>query len=385
MAIASPILKQPVSPGAEMKAEPVFQIYSNLKDGLSIKPDYLIENLLEAGEQVLIYGQPKVGKTFLAIQLAVAVATGRPFLKWKVPAARKVLYLNFEMGHRVFATRIARQLDPPSKTPPKEEDFERYESQLGGNLVYSTSPRSIDILHSSKLLSDLINEHKPALVVFDTLSKTHGVDERANEKIGAVMTAIRNACTVDNSPIAHVIVHHARKSAINMDEHWQGYVSASEIRGGSAIRGEADVIIGLYNSPGGRGGGWKRSLILEARNVNLEDVDIEFTDSLRFQVSDVQTKTSVENLLKKILSQAKPPIFKSDLLSEIQKELGLSKEKVRKDAQKWIGRACVNGLLKECNYTGRGIPGKDGKNKCIEILNPGALSAEVAGDASTPD
>lgn len=377
--------KPPVTPRTETKAEPAFSIFSSLREGLEIEPDYLVENLLEAGEQALIYGQPKVGKTFLAIQLAVAVATGKKFLNWDVPGPRKVLYLNFEMGHRVFASRIARQLEPASKTPALAKNAGSYDSQLGGNLIYSTYPRSIDILDSSELLSKLIDEHKPALVVFDTLAKTHGVDERANEKIGAVLTAIRSACTVDDRPIAHVIVHHARKSAINMDENWNSFVSASEIRGGSAIRGEADVIIGLYNSPGGRGGGWKRSLILEARNANLDDVDIEFTDYLRFKVSDVQTKKSVEDLLKLKLSQAVGPVFKRGLFAEIAKELKSSIETVKPDAQKWILKAESEGWLEQVKFKKGEIDGADGHRVFVQILDPTKLLTEVVDDEAAPE
>ena len=48
----------------------------------SEKPDYLVEGLIEKGDQVLLYGQPKVGKTFFAIQMACARACQKTFLNF---------------------------------------------------------------------------------------------------------------------------------------------------------------------------------------------------------------------------------------------------------------------------------------------------------------
>lgn len=99
----------------------------SLSSGLSsvLKADYIIDGLLEKGEQALLFGQPKVGKTFFAIQIAVAAATARPFLSWGISQPRKVLYVNFEMGERVFAERVAANLEKP-----KNHDFESLRSLI---------------------------------------------------------------------------------------------------------------------------------------------------------------------------------------------------------------------------------------------------------------
>ena len=91
-----------------------FKTVKSLALGLTSKPDYLIEGLIEKGDQVLLYGQPKVGKTFLAIQMACALACKKPFLNFEICKRRKVLYVNFEMGERVFSDRISKFLDQPT-------------------------------------------------------------------------------------------------------------------------------------------------------------------------------------------------------------------------------------------------------------------------------
>ena len=46
----------------------------------------------------MIHARPGVGKTFLAIGIAFAVAAGGKFLKWEAPQARSVLYIDGEMA-----------------------------------------------------------------------------------------------------------------------------------------------------------------------------------------------------------------------------------------------------------------------------------------------
>ena len=160
--------------------KPTFQIQSSLKTGLQQEASYLIENLIEEGDQVLLYGHPKVGKTFLAIQMACNLAAKKDFLKWEVKKRRKVLYFNFEMGERVFAERITEYLDKPDAGLSKDEQIAFFDNQIQGHLFFSTAPRSIDILGSDAELKKEIAERKPDIIIFDTLTKLHGVDERDN-------------------------------------------------------------------------------------------------------------------------------------------------------------------------------------------------------------
>ena len=51
-----------------------------------------------------------VGKTFFAIWLSVAVASGTTFLKWKVPTPRQVLYIDGEMPAAALQERFAQAI-----------------------------------------------------------------------------------------------------------------------------------------------------------------------------------------------------------------------------------------------------------------------------------
>lgn len=61
----------------------------------SMKPiDWIVPGLIVRGDQIIISAAPKAGKTLLASQLCLALASGGHFLKWKVCTPQKVLYLN---------------------------------------------------------------------------------------------------------------------------------------------------------------------------------------------------------------------------------------------------------------------------------------------------
>lgn len=59
-------------------------------------PDYIVDGVFETGSRVLLVGSSKTRKSFLALQLAVAVASGRDFVGLTVPRACRVLLANLE-------------------------------------------------------------------------------------------------------------------------------------------------------------------------------------------------------------------------------------------------------------------------------------------------
>ena len=57
----------------------------------------ILDPLLARGSLVLLYGPRGLGKTFVALAVARAVASGGTFLKWQAPQPRRVLYIDGEM------------------------------------------------------------------------------------------------------------------------------------------------------------------------------------------------------------------------------------------------------------------------------------------------
>ena len=209
-----------------------------------------------------------------------------------------------------------------------------FDQQIDGHLIFSVSPRRINLLPKHNTLKSLIVAEKPEFVIFDTLTKLHSTDESQNNAIQRVLTEVREVCQIESEPIAHLIVHHARKSSINITDNGQ-HLTAAEIRGGSAIRGEADVILGLASNTGGTGGGTKLRLIMEARNVSLEDLDLEVGDDRIFRPAATQTKQRMKDEFYRILRISETPQGKTAIVQTLAMKFEYRKNTVTRAIKEW--------------------------------------------------
>ncbi|QDT53780.1 hypothetical protein Pan44_18040 [Caulifigura coniformis] len=74
---------------------------------------WVFEGLLRQGELVLFHGAPYSGKTTTTCELAVAAATGSPFLGFPVPEKHLILFVNADGAHeRTLRNRFKRAVKP---------------------------------------------------------------------------------------------------------------------------------------------------------------------------------------------------------------------------------------------------------------------------------
>ena len=69
----------------------------------------IIDGLIETGEVVAVVGSAKAGKSFVAMQLAMSIAAGRPFLGHP-SHRRRVLVANLEVAQRQYKHRLRRMI-----------------------------------------------------------------------------------------------------------------------------------------------------------------------------------------------------------------------------------------------------------------------------------
>ena len=77
---------------------------SLLANGMA-KPVEIIAGVLHSGTKAVLASGSKVGKTWILLDLAIAMATGTPFLKFQTEK-RKVLFINFEIRREFIAERL---------------------------------------------------------------------------------------------------------------------------------------------------------------------------------------------------------------------------------------------------------------------------------------
>ena len=174
----------------------------------------IVDGLLSRG-MYLFAGAPKLGKSFLVMQLAYHVSTGRPL--WGFPVRRgTVLYLALEDGFSRLQKRLYRMYEMP------END----------NLFFSISAKKLGGgLHEQ--LSRFCREHPDtALIIIDTLQKVRelGGDSYSYASDYDIITQLKTFA--DSSGICLIVVHHTRKQraddAFDMISGTNGLIGAAD-------------------------------------------------------------------------------------------------------------------------------------------------------------
>lgn len=182
---------------------------------------FLVQGLVSAGLTILA-SPPKFGKSWAALDLCLAVATGNDFIGFNTNKSG-CLYLALEDGLNRLKRRLTKLLD--GQPAPN-------------NLHFLTSAPDMDngLIEQLQLF---INQHPSiGLVVIDTLQKIRGPIRDSNiyaadySDIGDLKTF------ADINNIALVLVHHLNKRKIDGDPF-------NSISGTSGITGAADTMLVL--------------------------------------------------------------------------------------------------------------------------------------------
>jgi hypothetical protein len=96
-------------------------------------PVEIVPGLLIEGHSLLC-GKPKGGKSWMALEVAIAVASGRPALCGFQTVQGDVLYLALEDGKRRLQGRLRKLLGPNSSAPPALRFYTDWPRFLEGGL-----------------------------------------------------------------------------------------------------------------------------------------------------------------------------------------------------------------------------------------------------------
>lgn len=196
--------------------------------------DELIEGTVGRIATAVLYGDSNSGKTFLAIEMAHAVAMGQVWLGRRTVQGL-VLYLATEAAESVRMRSLARR---------------KYTGAAAPGLVVVTSPVNFfDGMADAAAVIALVQEveselnGKVALIVADTLARiSAGANENSGEDMGIVLKhadAIRLA-----TGATFLWVHHTGKDAAKGMRGWSGMRAAIE----TEIEVTADEATGLRSA-----------------------------------------------------------------------------------------------------------------------------------------
>jgi uncharacterized protein len=187
---------------------------------LTAKPtptDWLIKDYFERDKTVLVYGASGVGKSFVADDMGLSIATGK---EWQGHSTKQgaVFYICGEGKSGVKKRCLAWSIK-------NNVQLDNVPFFVSDSAVILPSKNAIEQLHT-----DIKNSgHIPTLIIFDTLARCLDGDENQAKDIGAFIQSVDSIRTTYNCTI--LIVHHSGK-----DEK-------KGARGSTSIKGALDTEI----------------------------------------------------------------------------------------------------------------------------------------------
>ena len=181
-------------------------------------PSWLIESVIPAGGLVGLVGPPGVGKTFVALDMALSVASGQLWQGLPTQHGR-VLYISAE-GRGGLSKRVAAWL---------------HDRQIRASMAkLAWLLEAIPVYGDSESVEKLIRRHHeelgffPDLVVIDTLARCFDGDENIQEDMGRFVAGADRLREEFDATV--LVVHHTR-------------LDGERERGNTAFRGAADTMI----------------------------------------------------------------------------------------------------------------------------------------------
>lgn len=188
-------------------------------------PPALVHGLIDGGTGVLVAGPPNVGKSWIVFALALAVATGTPFLGYQTEQA-PVLIIDEE--------------------GTDWGDQGRFRMMVEGLEITDTGPIPLHLAIGKRFKLDtqrgldavrrMCERYRPKLIIIDSLVRVTSGDENKSRDMEQFFSIAR--MIQRNTGAAVVFVHHVRKKSKDDD-----FDLGDLIRGSSEIRAFFDTIL----------------------------------------------------------------------------------------------------------------------------------------------
>ena len=164
----------------------------------------------------MLGGEPKCCKSFLALDLAVSVASGTACLRqFPVPTSGRVLLYAAEDALHIVRRRLE------GICAAAQVNFEDLDVQ-----VITAPTVRLDLTADRERLEKTVEALKPRLLVLDPFVRLHRIDENASGEVAPLLAYLRELQR--RHALSVLVVHHARKGGARM-------------RAGQALRGSSEL------------------------------------------------------------------------------------------------------------------------------------------------
>jgi AAA domain len=316
---------------------------------------YIVPGYIAEGCTILA-GRPKLGKSWLMLDIGLAVAAGRYCLGDTKCEQGDVLYLALEDNERRLQSRMTKILGYANEWP------ERFN--------YVTEWPRADAGGLDEIRKWIVAAEDPRLVVVDILAMFRSPRRKEQQPYECDYAAIQGLQAIaSETGVAIVIVHHLRKSAAEVDPF-------EKVSGTLGLSGAADTVLILDRDAQGT--------TLYGRGRDIEEIEtaVQFSkETCRWtvlgQAAEVR-RTDERTVILDELEEADEPMTPSEIADAIGKP--------RVNVKKMLSRMVKSGEVIKAKRGRYQHP--EGDRKGDRDTNGGHLEAGPKGkgdrDTSTP-
>jgi len=176
---------------------------------------WLVTGLWSEQAVGIVGGEPKCCKSFLALDLAVAVAAGVPCLRrFAVPRAGRVLLFAAEDALHIVRRRLE-AISAAACVALANLDIQ----------VITAPTLRLDLDADRRNLAETVASLQPRLLILDPFVRLHRIDENASGEVAPLLAYLRELQR--RHDVAVLVVHHAKKGG-------------GGVRAGQALRGSSE-------------------------------------------------------------------------------------------------------------------------------------------------
>jgi AAA domain len=176
---------------------------------------WLVTGLWSEQAVGIVGGEPKCCKSFLALDLAVAVAAGVPCLRrFAVPRAGRVLLFAAEDALHIVRRRLE-GISAAAGVALADLDIQ----------VITAPTVRLDLDADRRNLAETVARLQPRLLILDPFVRLHRIDENASGEVAPLLAYLRELQR--RHDVAVLVVHHAKKGGAG-------------VRAGQALRGSSE-------------------------------------------------------------------------------------------------------------------------------------------------
>jgi AAA domain len=268
---------------------------------------YCVPHLIPEG-LTMIAGKPKIGKSWLALDICIAVAAGRSCLGDRKPIQGDVLYAAMEDNPRRLQRRIDKLLSPVSAQWPKR-------------LTLANSWRRLDKGGVNDIRQWIEHAAEPRLIVLDTLASVKPIRtaQGYTEDYESIAELHRLA---SETGVSIILLHHTRKM--------EAEDPVDTVSGTLGLAGCADSVLILARSPQGT------TLYVRGRDIEEAEHAVTFDNNgcrwtILGNAVDVHRSNERGSILA-VLSEAPEPMGPSEIAAVAKMPVNNAKQLLHKMA-----------------------------------------------------